>query len=203
MLNLLVLFWMLLMAAPFTQDSSPEKVAALPPLTREQIMATAGVTAEWADLLTGDRTTAALFRDSTSMVGFPEVAAKWIVNELPRALAGKELRDVGLDAIRFSEFIKLVGEHVLEVTPGAVEGQEDPPPRQIGDAAGADVDHGRCDVRLLEVGVRGVEDEGNTPRQFVTEDRGELGVGPFRQARRVVHHRRLPGVEMHVEVPGL
>jgi len=68
------------------------------------------VPAEQADLLSGDRATADLFLATVAGVGFAEVAAKWMINELPRALAGKELADAGLDAARFGELVKRVGE---------------------------------------------------------------------------------------------
>ena len=35
----------------------------------------------------------------------PELAAKWMINELPRALEGKELGDEVLDAARFAAFL--------------------------------------------------------------------------------------------------
>jgi glutaminyl-tRNA synthetase len=72
----------------------------------DQIAALAGITAEQADLLTGDRVTARLFLDGHA--GHPELAAKWIINELPRALAGKELADAKLDAERFADLVKRI-----------------------------------------------------------------------------------------------
>lgn len=66
-----------------------------------------GLSAEHADLLTGDRVTANLFTE-TAKAGNAELVAKWMINELPRALGGKELADAGLDAPRLSELISLV-----------------------------------------------------------------------------------------------
>jgi glutaminyl-tRNA synthetase len=90
----------------------PELAAA-----HAKIAATPAVTAEWADLLAGDRATASLFLDTVAQVGFPELVAKWMINELPRALAGKELADTGLDASRFGELVKAIGDHTLAVSP--------------------------------------------------------------------------------------
>jgi glutaminyl-tRNA synthetase len=76
----------------------------------DQIAATTGVTTEQADLLTADRVTAALFRKTA--VRYPQhaaIAAKWIVNELPRALEGRELADIGFDLNHFAEqFAELI-----------------------------------------------------------------------------------------------
>lgn len=67
----------------------------------------AGITAEAADLLAGDRATATLFlavadrgsANAGALAGSngkvaPELAAKWIINELPRALEDRELTSV-------------------------------------------------------------------------------------------------------------
>jgi glutaminyl-tRNA synthetase len=75
-----------------------------------------GISAESADLLAGDAVTAKLFADSTARAGYPVLAAKWIINELPRALAGAELADAGLDAPRFAEFVRAVGEDAISAT---------------------------------------------------------------------------------------
>ncbi len=77
-----------------------DRFAALPGLTMEQ-----------ADLLSGDRTLAELFEGSHG--GEPELAAKWIVNELPRALAGKELADVNLEPARLGALIAAVASGAL------------------------------------------------------------------------------------------
>jgi len=63
----------------------PELAAA-----HERLAALPGITAEQADLLTGDRATASLAETVAQRVA-PELAAKWIINELPRALGGKEI----------------------------------------------------------------------------------------------------------------
>jgi glutaminyl-tRNA synthetase len=83
----------------------PELAAA-----HTRIAAIDGISADHADLLTGDLPTARLFLAATDAVGFPVVAAKWIINELPRALAGKELAEAGLDAPRFAELVHALGE---------------------------------------------------------------------------------------------
>jgi glutaminyl-tRNA synthetase len=77
----------------------------------ERIGALAG--AEAADLLTADRATAALFLETTERAGHAELAAKWMINELPRALAGKELAEAGLAAARFAELIKALGDGAI------------------------------------------------------------------------------------------
>ena len=66
-----------------------------------------GVPADQADLLTGDRPTAELFVAAATATRAPELVAKWVINELPRALAGKELGDAGLDHAQFVELIGL------------------------------------------------------------------------------------------------
>ncbi len=71
-----------------------------------------GLSADHADLVTGDRDTAALFAE-TAAKGHPELVAKWMINELPRALGGKELAEAKLDAPRFAELIALVADGKL------------------------------------------------------------------------------------------
>ncbi|HEY0254771.1 MAG TPA: hypothetical protein VGC41_24765, partial [Kofleriaceae bacterium] len=68
----------------------------------------AGLNAEAADIVSGDEVTAFLFRDASASTNAPDLVAKWMINELPRALAGKELVDSGLDAARFGELISLL-----------------------------------------------------------------------------------------------
>jgi glutaminyl-tRNA synthetase len=89
----------------------PELAAAY-----EQIGARVG--ADAADLLTADRATASLFLDSVDRGGHAKLAAKWIINELPRALAGKELAEAGLDAARFAELIKALADGALSAPVG-------------------------------------------------------------------------------------
>jgi glutaminyl-tRNA synthetase len=69
---------------------------------------TLGLTAEQADLVSGDRATAALFVDTARATGAAGVVAKWMINELPRALAGRELADSGLTSARFAELVTLL-----------------------------------------------------------------------------------------------
>ncbi len=91
----------------------PELAAA-----HAKIAAMPGVTADWADLLAGDRVTSALFLATVAKAGFAELAAKWMINELPRALAGKELGDAGLDADRFAELVRAIGDQQLSAPAG-------------------------------------------------------------------------------------
>ena len=67
-----------------------------------------GLSVEQADLVSGDRATAALFGGAASATNAPELVAKWIINELPRALGTKPLADSGIDAPRFAELIALL-----------------------------------------------------------------------------------------------
>jgi len=62
-----------------------------------------------ADLLAGDVVTARLFLGTTAAGGAAELTAKWMINELPRALADKTLADANLDAARFAELIVAIG----------------------------------------------------------------------------------------------
>jgi glutaminyl-tRNA synthetase len=67
-----------------------------------------GLSNEQADLVTGDRVTAQLFLETARATTDAPLVAKWLINELPRALGDKELTDAGLDAARFAELITLL-----------------------------------------------------------------------------------------------
>jgi glutaminyl-tRNA synthetase len=75
-----------------------------------------GLGADQADLLTGDRTTAMLFLETATATGHADTVAKWMINELPRALGGKELAEVELAPTRFAELLALVHEHRITQT---------------------------------------------------------------------------------------
>ena len=77
-----------------------------------------GLTAEQADLVSGDRATAELFAHAAAATGAAELAAKWIINELPRALDGKDLADAGLDRGQFAALIELVRDQQLTTSAG-------------------------------------------------------------------------------------
>jgi len=64
-----------------------------PELAAAHAKASALVSAESADLLTGDRATAQLFL-AVAERARPETAAKWIINELPRALGDTPIEGV-------------------------------------------------------------------------------------------------------------
>jgi glutaminyl-tRNA synthetase len=64
---------------------------------------------EHADLLAGDRFTSGFFLETASSIG-PEIVAKWMINELPRALGDKDLEEAGLDAKRFTALLKRVAD---------------------------------------------------------------------------------------------
>jgi len=71
----------------------PELAAA-----HARLGALAGITADHADLLAGDRETAALVEAVAARVT-PELAAKWIINELPRALDDRPIGTVDPDQL--------------------------------------------------------------------------------------------------------
>jgi glutaminyl-tRNA synthetase len=73
-----------------------------------------GISPKDADLLTGDRATSTLFLESARITGDAPLVAKWIINDLPRALAGKELEEIEtLDAARFTDLLALVTGNTL------------------------------------------------------------------------------------------
>jgi glutaminyl-tRNA synthetase len=68
-----------------------------------------GLSEKDADVLTGDRPTASLLLEAAAQTGDAALVAKWMINDLPRALAGKQLGEVTtLDSKRFIEFVSLV-----------------------------------------------------------------------------------------------
>ncbi len=79
-----------------------------------KIAAMSGVSADQADLMTEERDTARLFLDTVDAVGRPDVVAKWIINELPRALGDKELAEAGFGADRFAELIRALDTHAIQ-----------------------------------------------------------------------------------------
>ncbi len=93
-----------------------------------------GLSNEQADLLTGDKPTASLFLETVRAIqeNRPDgsmtrgratndaaLVAKWMINELPRALGDKELEDVlgdaGLGGDRFAELVTLLRDN--KITP--------------------------------------------------------------------------------------
>jgi glutaminyl-tRNA synthetase len=76
-------------------------------------IAATGLGADPADLLSGDRATADLFLATTKLGAAADLTAKWMINELPRALAGAELSTTKLDAPRFAAFLAKVAEQSL------------------------------------------------------------------------------------------
>ncbi len=68
-----------------------------------------GISADQADLLTGDRATATLFHETAAIVGDAALVAKWMINELPRALGARDLAEVTtVDAVRLGELLGMV-----------------------------------------------------------------------------------------------
>ncbi|MDQ3333912.1 MAG: glutamine--tRNA ligase/YqeY domain fusion protein [Myxococcota bacterium] len=79
---------------------------------------TAMIGPESADLIAGDRYTATFFLDAISHANFPEVASKWLINELPRALDGRELEEVALPPSEFALLVGAVAEGKLGANAG-------------------------------------------------------------------------------------
>jgi glutaminyl-tRNA synthetase len=77
-----------------------------------------GLPAEQADLVSGDRATAALFVGAAAATNAAELVAKWIINELPRALGGKELADSGIGAAQLAELIALLRDQRISTSVG-------------------------------------------------------------------------------------
>jgi glutaminyl-tRNA synthetase len=71
-------------------------------------------TPEQADLLAGDVVTARLFLAVAKATKAADLTAKWMINELPRALAGKELEASGLDADRLGELVTSLAEDKIK-----------------------------------------------------------------------------------------
>ncbi|HEY5948508.1 MAG TPA: glutamine--tRNA ligase/YqeY domain fusion protein, partial [Kofleriaceae bacterium] len=76
-----------------------------------------GLSAEQADLVTGDIASAKLFLESSRATNDAPLVAKWMINELPRALGDKELGDANLDAPRFAELITLLRDGAITPAP--------------------------------------------------------------------------------------
>ncbi|MDB4961304.1 MAG: Glutaminyl-tRNA synthetase [Myxococcales bacterium] len=82
-----------------------------------RLSALPGITADHADLLAGDRDTAALFVAVAETVA-PELAAKWIINELPRALGDTPIGTVAADQL--AQLLRAVADGSLN--PSAAKG---------------------------------------------------------------------------------
>ncbi|MBA3540704.1 MAG: glutamine--tRNA ligase/YqeY domain fusion protein [Deltaproteobacteria bacterium] len=74
-----------------------------------------GLDADKADLVTGDHATATLFFAAAARAK-PETAAKWIINELPRALGDKELADIKLTHEDFASLIAAIDDGSVQAT---------------------------------------------------------------------------------------
>jgi glutaminyl-tRNA synthetase len=80
-----------------------------------------GISAKDADLLSADTATATLFVETSEVTGDAALVAKWIINELPRALGDKELAEIDtLDSKRFTDFVWALKQGKL--TPAAAKG---------------------------------------------------------------------------------
>jgi glutaminyl-tRNA synthetase len=78
-----------------------------PELARQFELAKTMLPEDQADLLYGDIESAGFFGAAAQGSGHWDLTAKWMINELPRALAGRKAH-AGFTAERFAEFIKLV-----------------------------------------------------------------------------------------------
>ncbi len=78
---------------------------------------------------------------------------------------------------------ELVADHVIGVAERAAHRQHDPPPQWLGDAAGAFAELALDGVGLLEVRMRGVEDERLPAAERMSEDPLEPRVPAFRHTR--------------------
>jgi glutaminyl-tRNA synthetase len=65
-----------------------------------------GLTADQADLVSGDTTTSRLFLTAAAAGRAPAVA-RWIINELPRALGDRELADAAIDPARLAALVEM------------------------------------------------------------------------------------------------
>jgi glutaminyl-tRNA synthetase len=77
-----------------------------------------GLGAEQADLLTGDRASGDLFEQAVAGGASAGGAARWIINELPRELAGREIAEVALDGGKLGALVKLVEDGRITGTAG-------------------------------------------------------------------------------------
>jgi len=73
-----------------------------------------------ADLLTGDTATAALISGVVDAGADAGSAAKWIINELPRALGDRELADVPVDVADFALLVRALAANELSATQGKI-----------------------------------------------------------------------------------
>lgn len=106
-----------------------------------------GLSAGDADLLSGDRATAALLAEVVAAGQGAKVAAKWIINELPRVLGERELAEAAVSAAHFAELIGLVEK--AEVTGSAAK-----------ELLAAMIESGRSPAAMAdERGMRGGLDE--------------------------------------------
>ena len=117
----------------------------------------------------------------------------------PAPPAGRRLRrDVVLECMN-----ELVAQHMVSFGKRSGQRQHDAPLQSFGDTAGAFADHAADDVGLLEVGVRGVEDERLARAHLVLEDAREARVPALGHAADARGVLALFFVEIDVEVLGL
>ena len=107
-------------------------------------------------------------------------------------------RDVELEGVD-----ELVAQHVVGLGQGAGEGQDHAPLQDLGDAARPLAGRPAQDVRLLELRVAPVEDDGLSGGEGVAEHARVTRVPPLRHRRGALHRLALLRVVVDVEVVGL
>ncbi|MCE9580445.1 MAG: glutamine--tRNA ligase/YqeY domain fusion protein [Deltaproteobacteria bacterium] len=76
-----------------------------------------GLTAEQADLVSGDRDTMTWF-DAASAVATPGSAARWLINEVPRVAEGRELNALPFDGAALGALVQLIDAGTITGTAG-------------------------------------------------------------------------------------
>ena len=130
------------------------------------------------------------------------------LHEPQRWIHVDERLDPGTDAAPAEHVVlelvhHLVADHVLELGVGAGEGQDHAVLEKLGDAARALTDVAADRVGLLEVRLRGVQDDRLAALKLVVQDAGEARVPPLRHACCVERRRALGRIVIDLEVIGL
>ena len=84
---------------------------------------------------------------------------------------------------------ELVADHMVRIRNRTGKGQNDPPSGCLCDSTDTFPELALNDVGLLEIGVRGVEDQRLATAKLMVEDPGQARVPPFGQPRAHVDSR--------------